>query len=117
MKKETRGGSRPNAGRKPRKRDFSEKFKAGIFKALKKIEKETGISIYDLFVYMLYDKKVQDSVRASLWKILAEVFVVKESKQTIEQHNTGPMIFLPEIQKKPEEFEEMEKRFKEERMN
>ena len=111
MKKETRG--RP----KKKPKQYSETFKKGILRALKKMQEKTGVSVYEIFAHMLYDKNIQDSVRASLWKILAEVMVVKESKQILEQINYGPAIFLPEIQKKPDEFIDIEKRLKEGSLN
>lgn len=108
---------KPRGRPKKKPRQYSDVFKKGILKGLKKMEKETGVSVYELFAHMLYNQKIQDSVRASLWKILAEVMVVKESKQTVEQINYGPAIFLPEVQKRPEEFENIEKRAKEESLN
>lgn len=103
MKKENRGGAREGTGPKPKKKEYSEKFKKGILKALKAIEKETKVSIYDLFAKMLYSKNIQDAARVGLFKILAEMMVVKQSELDINLHQ-GPTIYLPETQKVPEEY-------------
>jgi len=104
MKKENRGGLRdPAGGRPPKKREYSEKFKKGILKALKVIEKDTGVSIYDLFAKMLYSKGIQDAARVGLFKILADMMVVKQSELDVNV-NHGPVIYLPEVQKVPEEY-------------
>lgn len=108
MKRENRGGPRPGAGR-PRKppKEYSEMFKCKIMKALREQEKKAGESVYDIFARMFYDSKVSAATKVRLWQVLAEIMVVKESKQTIESGNYGPVIYLPEIQKKPAEYEEL----------
>ena len=43
---------------------------------------------------------LMDTCQAAAWRIIAEAFVVKESKQTVEKVD-GPQIMLPPLKPKP----------------
>ena len=92
------GGRRQGAGRPRKKREYSDKFKKSVQRALEKKAKETGKSIFDVFADQLYnvDKK-QPQVWSANFKTLVEIIVVKESHQTNENKTIGPAIGLPPI--------------------
>jgi hypothetical protein len=99
-------GNRGNKNPKnPNKRTYSDKFKKSVQRALEKKAKETGKSIYDVFADQLYtvDKK-QPQIWAANFKTLVEILVTKESKSTIEKHEYGPTILLPELEKDEEQY-------------
>lgn len=110
MKKENRGGARAGAGRpaKPSK-EYSEEFKAGFVDALAKKAKETGKTIYEIAIDMYYDRRTQAVAKLGVLKILTEVFVIKESKRTIEEVFT-PRVYLPKQTEKPAEAIERERK-------
>ncbi len=100
----TRGGFREGSGRKPRERNWSEKFKSRLWKSLEKQGKIQGMTVFDMFAKMLFDPTIQDSSFVGLWKILSEVMATKESKRIVEEHNWGgPAISLPPIKERPQE--------------
>lgn len=103
-KKDPRGGARPGAGRpKSKPKEYSDAFKDGLLKALEKKAKDTGLSIYDVIVDMLYDGKTQDTVRVSLFKAFSEIMVVKENKKIID-FTDRKVLQLPQVQERPAEF-------------
>ena len=65
--------------------------------ALDRMEEQTGKSVYDVFAYMLYNPKTQDSVKASLWNSFQELMVIKETKTTVELNEHREVIILPPI--------------------
>ena len=108
---ENRGrAKKPNAGRPKKVKEWSEEFKKGILKALDFKAKVTGKTVYDVFADTLYSVKTQDVVRASLFKTLSEIMVIKESKQTVEKQEKRLMIYVPEpypVEKEEPEEETM----------
>jgi hypothetical protein len=100
-KKENRGGARKGAGRKKDAKYFSDQSKMEWQMAGEIIRSETGKSIEEHLCRMIIDPDVQDSVKASIAKIRQETLTVKQSEQTIETKQTGPMIGLPPIAPKP----------------
>jgi hypothetical protein len=102
-----RGGSRPGAGRPKMFKNFSDAVKKDFLKAAKEKAKETGQTLGQVVVGLIYDENIQDSVRIAALKAWAEVVVVKESKQTIEERRfNGPVIGLPPIMPRPDRDEE-----------
>lgn len=96
-KKENRGGYREGAGRKPKPaKEFSDEFKRGLLEAMSKKESEkNGKSVYDVALDMLYgDIRCQDTTRASVFKIISEVFTVKESEKKVTTEDRQ-VIMLP----------------------
>jgi hypothetical protein len=106
-----RGGSRPGAGRPKRIKNFSEVVKKDFLKAAKEKAKETGRTLGQVVVGLIYDENIQDSVRIAALKAWVEVVVVKESKQTVEEHRfTGPAICLPPMLPRPDRIKDEEKK-------
>jgi len=105
-KKDRRGGLRKsNPGGRPRiKKSFSDKLKADVMKQLNLRAKE-GDTYGKLLVDCAFDKGEVHSLRGIAMKLIAEVLVVKETKQTVET-TEKPTIFLPEIAPKPKELDE-----------
>ena len=91
-------GRIPGPGRPPAVRNYSDKFKDDMQKALIKKAKETGKTIYDVFCDMLWNPdKRQPTAWAANFRSLCEIMVTKESKSTIDKHEIGPRIGLPPI--------------------
>ncbi len=99
-----RGGNRPGSGRPKRIKSFSDEVKRDFLKAAKEKAKETGRTLGQVVVGLIYDGNIQDSVRIAALKAWAEVVVVKESKQTTEQV-VKPLIVLPATLPKPKELD------------
>ena len=87
----------------------SVKFKAKLLKAIEKRGKELGTNMYEAFAEMLYNRSVQSSVRASLFKTLSEMLVVKKTEVDVKDNRK--VIVLPNVQNKPEEFKNKENKF------
>lgn len=102
MKKENRGGAREGAGR-PKKvpKEYSEKFKRDLRKALRKKAREAKKTEHDILVELLYDERTQESVRLGAYNKIADVFVVKETKTTVDVNEIHKVIILPPIMKRP----------------
>lgn len=96
-KKENRGGARAGAGRPPGSiaKEYSDEFKDKLLEALDRKAEETGQTVYELFVDRLYNKRVQDAVFASMFKIVADVSQVKAG--TINDNRTINVIALPPV--------------------
>ena len=92
------GGPRPNSGRPRKVKTASDKTKYAIMKAARKLAREHGMPIEEAMLRMIYDPKVQDSVRASIWKSYLESLVAKETEQRVDVKETsfrGPLILPP----------------------
>jgi len=108
-----RGGNRPGSGRPKGVKNFSDEVQKDFLKAAKEKAKETGRTLGQVVVGLIYDENIQDSVRIAALKAWAEVVVVKESKQTVEKHRfKGLVIGLPPIMRRPENDEEEGKQLK-----
>ena len=103
------GGKREGAGR-PKgakgkaklKGVTSEERKKSINEALEKVAAEEGMTADEAIVRMLYNDKVQDSVKAGIWKSLLEATVVKETKSEIDLNAVvKPKIYLPKRDPNP----------------
>ncbi len=102
------GGARKNAGRKKKKKpDFDEEFKSDIIKVLSELGKEHKMPFLKKIFGMVYDDKVQDTVKASLFKTYVELFVTTNDPDINVTQVSGPGIYLPPINPDPaqEEFE------------
>lgn len=90
------GGKRKGAGRPKKTKDYSEETKNGWLKAIKKVAKEKGQTYQEVLVEMLYDNDIQDTVKASIAKIIGEVLVVKATEQKIDvKADKGPVFYIP----------------------
>jgi hypothetical protein len=116
MKKENRGGKREGAGRPKKEKNYSEDFKEKVFEALEEKAKETGRTIYQVMVDLVYDDNTQSSVKQGMIKLIKEIFVISESKRTVEEIK-GPTIYVPVQMEKPEEIKDMEEQFKKDMEN
>ena len=102
-KKENRGGKRLGAGRPKPKKSFSDKLKSDVMKELDKRAKG-GETYGKLLVDCAFNSGEVHSLRGIAMKLIAEVLVVKETKQTIEEKKS-PTVYLPERLPKPKEDE------------
>jgi len=96
--KTKKGGARPGAGRKKKAPlDYEEKFKREIKRTLNKLKRQhDGETFLEAGFKLMWDKKVQDSVKASLLKTYAEIFAVKKAETKVDVNQiTGPGIMLP----------------------
>ena len=94
------GGKRDNAtGRPPKVTEHEDKFKADIVKVLAKLEKENKKSFLEAAFSLMYEDKVQDTVKASLFKTYSEIFAVKKSETKIEDLTVAPKLYIPERKK------------------
>jgi len=104
-KKENRGGRRKNQTGRPKKvRNFSEEIKKDVISALKKKAKEDDLTFGDLLVHTAWGEG-HFALKATAMKLIAEILVVKETKQTTEQV-VKPTIVLPATDPKPREYTE-----------
>jgi hypothetical protein len=92
------GGSREGAGRKRVRKNWSDKFKTALWKSLEGEAKKQGMTVFDLFSRRIFECQ-NDFVFVSLWRSLCDILATKETLSTIEQHQFGPVIGLPEIKK------------------
>ena len=90
------GGPRPNSGRPRKVKTASEKTKHAIMKAARKLARENGMPIEEAMLSMIYDPKVQDSTKASIWKSYLGSMVAKEIEKKLdvaeERRPPGPLI-------------------------
>ncbi len=103
-KKDNRGGLRPNnpGGRPKKVKNFSEEIKQDVVKALKRKAKSDGLTFGDLLVKSAWEPG-HFALKATAMKLIAEILVVKETKQTTEQI-VKPTIVLPATEPKPKEY-------------
>jgi hypothetical protein len=100
------GGNRRGSGRpKNKPKSFSDKLKADVMKELDRRAKE-GDTYGKLLVDLAFEKEEVHSLRGIALKLIAEVLVVKETKQTVEEKK-APVVYLPEIKPKPKELEKV----------
>jgi len=96
------GGKRQGQGRPRVKKSFSDKLKEDVMKELDLRAKE-GDTYGKLLVDCAFNEKEVHSLRGIAMKLIAEVLVVKETKQTTEQV-VKPTIVLPATDPKPKEY-------------
>lgn len=99
-----KGGKREGAGRKRSVRQYGDAFRLELSKTLEKKRLETGKSLQDVLVDMVYDEGAQQAARVGALKQAIDVLVPKESHRTIEETKrvVGPVI-LPQRKKDPAE--------------
>ena len=97
------GGKRKNqTGRPPIIKTTSERIKNNYIKAANKLKKQYGIPLEEAVLGMVYDKKVQDTVKVAILKAYNEALLVKETEQNVNINETrGPRIGLPEMKPDP----------------
>jgi len=95
-------GNKGNTKPKSVKKNYSDKFKKGMYSALAAQSKKTGKTIQEIIVEMAYSTdKRWGNMKIAAAKLIAEILVTKETHQTVEKHDLGPAIGLPPI-KEPE---------------
>lgn len=102
--KDARGGAREGAGRpKGEARVMSDALKGRILQAAEELAKERGITIEKAYLSMLYEKKVMDTAKASIFKTYVDALLVRESSQEVqvEKRELGPQIYLPKMDEDP----------------
>jgi len=100
-KKENRGGKRNGAGRPKVKKEYSEEFKKGLTKALKKYKKDHGVNVYEAMVAMMMEKDTQDACRVGIFKIVADVMVDRGGVHKVENNDNRQIIMLPPVNDVP----------------
>ena len=100
--KNTHGGKRQGAGRPKQVKTVSQKTKKAILKAARQLAKEYGEPIEKAMLRMVYEKDVQDTVKASVFKTYLDALVAKESESNVNiTDNRGPAIGLPPKREDP----------------
>lgn len=90
------------AGRPKKKRNVSETIKSNYIKAAKQLAKEYGYTLEYAMLNMIYDKTIQDTVKASIMKSYNEAMIVKESQKEIKVTDTRPpSVYLPDMDGDP----------------
>ena len=96
------GGSRPGAGRPRKKKTISEKVKNNYLKAARELRREYGEPIEKAVLRLIYENKIQDSVKVAILKAYNEALLVKETEKDVNINvNQGQKIGLPEMQPDP----------------
>ena len=92
---ENRGGKREGAGRKMK--TVSEYQLALLSKTLKKFQKETGKSIYDILVGIIHAEDSRLGDRLAAIKLVMDSTIAKTSEKDITvTSKLEPSIYLPE---------------------
>lgn len=96
------GGSREGAGRKRIASRWSDVFKRGLIKAIKAKHKETGKSIQEVIVEILYASYQQPKDRIAAYKAISDALVERSSHKTVEEHkHTYAPVILPPMKDDP----------------
>jgi protein-disulfide isomerase-like protein with CxxC motif len=107
------GGARAGAGKPPRKKpEYSDALKKQFVKEMRQIAEETGKSYARMVLETAYGMhpNLHPTAPATAMKLIAEILVVKESKQTVDVNKAeSPTVYLPEVMPKPAEAEKREK--------
>lgn len=99
-----RGGYRLGGGQPPKIRQYSDATKRAVMRALNAEAKKAGKTVYEAFAGLLLSDGTPATTRATLFRILFDVLVVKESHQTVEKVENGPVIGLPPVMETPPEY-------------
>lgn len=96
------GGSREGAGRKRISSRWSDTFKRGLLRSIKKKIKETGKSPQDIIVEILYADYQRQQHRVAAYKSISDAFVERSTHKTIEEHkHTYSPVILPQMKNDP----------------
>ena len=96
------GGSRSGSGRPRKKKTISEKVKNNYLKAARELAREYGEPIEKAVLRLVYEDKIQDSVKVAILKAYNEALLIKETEQDVNINpNQGPLIGLPEMKPDP----------------
>ena len=90
-----RGGSRVGAGRKPKEKEAHPSVKNNYLLAAAKLAKEFGMTVEEYLLRMVFDEKIQDTVKSSIMKSYNDALIAKESTRTVKHEDVGPAIGLP----------------------
>ncbi len=96
-------GKKGKSGRKPNNPvNYDAKVKKNILSAISKAKKSHNQDVWEYFIGMVYDPKVQDSVKASILKTVKEVFVTQKAESDVNVNlPSGPGILLPPAEPDP----------------
>lgn len=101
-KVETRGGTRANAGR-PRI-EISDYEVKKLLKAARKKEKETGKSVYDILMDMIYSGREKE--RGPGLRMFLDTVISRSKQQDVKVTTTNaPAVYLPEQRPDPAKLE------------
>ena len=90
------GGARPGAGRPLKEKpDYEKEFRDAVLKAAQKLSKKYGKPLEEAVLSLCFEGNTQDSVKASIFKVYADMFTVKQSRQSVELEDRypGPTIY------------------------
>mgnify|MGYP001613488416 FL=1 len=80
------GGNRDGAGRKRTASKWSDAFKARLISAINKKKKETGKTIQEVIVEILYASYQQPKDRIAAYKAISDALVERGSHKVVEEH-------------------------------
>jgi hypothetical protein len=89
-------------GRHPIVKTYSDAIKKRLMKALDRKAKETGKTLEDALVELVYVQNKMPLVKLGAIKAVLDILVTKESKSIVEKIEVGPSIELPPIKKRDE---------------
>ena len=94
-KKGRSGGYRKNAGRPKTTKVMPESVKDAIKKAAQELAEEYGEPLEKAILRLIYQKNIQDSVKASIWKSYIDAMVSKKVEQSLnlKREHQGPTIY------------------------
>ena len=91
-----------NRGRRKPASSHSEKTKGAIRKAARELAAEYGEPIEKAMLRLCYQDKIQDTVKASIFKTYLEALVAKESERKVDiTERKGVGILLPPLREDP----------------
>jgi len=94
-KRETRGGNREGAGRKPE--TLSARQLAEFDRAAKEMAKKTGKSLQDIVLGFAYDPELPPKDRLAAAKLYWDKSVIHATEGGEADKNAGPAVYLPEL--------------------
>lgn len=96
------GGAREGAGRKRIASKWSDAFKRSLVRVIKKKAKETGKSIQEVIVEILYADCQRAQHRIAAYKAISDALVERSSHKTVEEHkHTYSPVILPAMKDDP----------------
>lgn len=103
-KKDNRGGARAGAGRKRKKKlGLTDPQIDRMLLAAEKVEKETGVSIDEILVRIIYSSQSMIREKLAAIKIFKEYTIMRKSELDINvTQQVGPTIGLPELKPLPD---------------
>ena len=94
MKKDNRGGARPNSG--PKAQTLSATQLKEMREAAAAKAKKEGKTLFDVCLDWVYDKDLKIDRRQAAWKMYCDKMLIQASEGGEADKTLGPSIYLPE---------------------